>query len=134
MWEALNTIRLNICRTMCESGHLSVHTELAMSSRVANRLPRIGFFNLENEVKVTGLISPLENGYFDVITLFNTGLINLISQDAHQLTNFPAFATLLPVITDPYVVLRRRYACRTSTRHIYVCDPFTYLHEKKYLP
>ncbi|GFV13869.1 uncharacterized protein TNCV_523481 [Trichonephila clavipes] len=44
MWEALNTISLSIWRTMCESGHRCTmwRKALAMSSRVANRLPRIG--------------------------------------------------------------------------------------------
>ena len=26
MWEALNTIGLRMCHTMCESGHLSAHS------------------------------------------------------------------------------------------------------------
>ena len=26
MWEALNTIGLRMCRTMCESGHLLAHS------------------------------------------------------------------------------------------------------------
>ncbi|GFX63512.1 hypothetical protein TNCV_105191 [Trichonephila clavipes] len=40
--------------------------------------------------------------------------------DAHQLTDFTALTELLPAITEPSDVLHTHYACRTSTRHIYV--------------
>ncbi len=57
--------------------------------------------------------------------------VTSISHDTHQLTDFTALAALLAAITEPPVVLPTHYAYRTSTRHIYVCDPFTYLQEKK---
>ncbi|GFV40496.1 hypothetical protein TNCV_1288981 [Trichonephila clavipes] len=47
------------------------------------------------------------------------------------LPSFTALAELLSAITEPYDVLHTKYACRTSIRHIYVWDPFTYLQEKK---
>ncbi|GFX81003.1 hypothetical protein TNCV_1909961 [Trichonephila clavipes] len=51
--------------------------------------------------------------------------------DTHQLTDFIALTELLQAITEPSDVLHTHYACRTSTRHINICDPFTYLQEKK---
>ncbi|GFX57493.1 uncharacterized protein TNCV_3051441 [Trichonephila clavipes] len=131
MREVLNTISLSICRTLCESGHLLAHS---ISNVLSCCKPptTYWFLNVGNEIKVTKLISPLKNGYFDVIALFNTGYLYLISHDTHQLTDFPALAALLSIITDPSVVLHTHYAYRTFTQPI--CDPFTYLQEKKELP
>ncbi|GFV13502.1 hypothetical protein TNCV_3184991 [Trichonephila clavipes] len=56
MWEALNTINLSNCRTMYESG-TCWGTALAMSSRVANRLPRIGSVILGMRSKSQGEMS-----------------------------------------------------------------------------
>ena len=56
--------------------------------------------------------------------------VNSILHDTHQLTYFTALPALQPAITEPSVALHTYHACRTSTRHIYVCDPFTYLLEK----
>ncbi|GFV13947.1 uncharacterized protein TNCV_524241 [Trichonephila clavipes] len=72
-------------------------------------------------------ISPSENGYFYVSGLLKTG--SSISHDTHQLTDFTALAALLPPITEPSVALHTHYGCRTSTRRIYVCDPFTHIQE-----
>ncbi|GFR25078.1 uncharacterized protein TNCT_647861 [Trichonephila clavata] len=74
----------------------------------------------------------LGNVYFDVSVMLNTGYF--IAHDTHQLTDFTALAALLPAITEPFVVLHIHYAGRTSTRLIYVCNPFTYLQGKKQLP
>ncbi|GFU26495.1 uncharacterized protein TNCV_2463391 [Trichonephila clavipes] len=56
MWEALNIINLSNCRTMYESG-TCWGTALAMSSRVANRLPRIGSVILGMRSKSQGEMS-----------------------------------------------------------------------------
>ncbi|GFQ83401.1 uncharacterized protein TNCT_323731 [Trichonephila clavata] len=56
MWEALNTISLSICRTMCELSHLLAHS-ISMSSSVANRLPRNGSLNLGMRSKSQGEVS-----------------------------------------------------------------------------
>ncbi|PRD19338.1 UNVERIFIED_CONTAM: hypothetical protein NCL1_57616 [Trichonephila clavipes] len=112
---------------MCESSHLLVHI---ISNVLSCCKPSTMYWclNLGNEIKVTGRISPLENGYFDVSAHLDTRYFNLTR---HSPTDwFHSFAVLLPTITDPSVVLHAHYACRTSTRHIYVCDSFIYLQEK----
>ncbi|PRD22238.1 UNVERIFIED_CONTAM: hypothetical protein NCL1_49604 [Trichonephila clavipes] len=126
MWEALNTNNFCICHTMCESGHLLAHSIRNILS-CCKPSTTYWFLNLGNEIKVTGRISSLENGYFDVSTLLNTGYFHL---PRHSPTDFTALAALLPAITESSVVLHTRYACKTSTRHIYVCDLFTYLQGK----
>ncbi|GFV55315.1 uncharacterized protein TNCV_2268661 [Trichonephila clavipes] len=86
MWEALNTTSLNICRTICESGHLLRRTILAISCLVANRLPRIGSkimgirSKLQGQIKFTEASHRIvlsENGYFDVSGLLKTGYFHL---------------------------------------------------------
>ncbi|GFQ86094.1 uncharacterized protein TNCT_344181 [Trichonephila clavata] len=129
MWEALNTITLSICRTICESGHL-----------LANWLTHVLAETFLPTVLMYGMVGDysqglplihcdipsdfsLGNGYFDASSLFNTGYF--ISYDTHQLTDFTALAALLTAITQSSAVLHTHYAGRTSTRLIYVCDPFT---------
>ncbi|PRD30191.1 UNVERIFIED_CONTAM: hypothetical protein NCL1_27168 [Trichonephila clavipes] len=75
MWEALNNTSLIICRTT-----------LAISSRVANHLPRIGSLILgmisksQDQIKSTVTfhrISSTENSFFDVSWLLKTGYFHL---------------------------------------------------------
>ncbi|GFV71453.1 uncharacterized protein TNCV_4562051 [Trichonephila clavipes] len=94
-----------------------------MFSRVANRLPRNGSLILGMRSKSQGKFLPWKTAICNNRAVQHTGYFNLISHDSHQLTDFPALTALLPVITDPYLVLHIHYGCRTSTRHIYVCDP-----------
>ncbi|GFR22820.1 uncharacterized protein TNCT_475571 [Trichonephila clavata] len=64
-----------------------------------------------------------ENGYFDVSALPNTVYFHLTR---HSPADFTALAALLPAITEPSVVLHTHHACRSSTRLIYICDPYIY--------
>ncbi|GFS84557.1 uncharacterized protein TNCV_4607141 [Trichonephila clavipes] len=76
MWEALNTISLSTCHTMCESGRLLAHSISNVLS-CCKPSTTYWFLNCGNEIKVTGRISPLENDYFDVSELLNTGYFHL---------------------------------------------------------
>ncbi|GFW21347.1 uncharacterized protein TNCV_1531721 [Trichonephila clavipes] len=64
MWETLNTLSLSIFRTMCESGPLLAHSISNVLS-CCRPSTTYWFLNLGNEIKVTGRISPWENGYLD---------------------------------------------------------------------
>ncbi|GFV62332.1 uncharacterized protein TNCV_1131151 [Trichonephila clavipes] len=76
MWEALNTISLSIYRTKCQSGHLLAHSIKNVLSCCKPSFT-YWFLNLGNEIKVTGLISLLEKGYFDVSVLLKTGYFHI---------------------------------------------------------
>ncbi|PRD32166.1 UNVERIFIED_CONTAM: hypothetical protein NCL1_21329 [Trichonephila clavipes] len=55
--------------------------------------------------------------------------VTSISHETHQLTDFTTLAELLPAVTEPSAALHTYYDCRTSSRHLHVCD-FTYPQEK----
>ncbi|GFV11052.1 uncharacterized protein TNCV_2717971 [Trichonephila clavipes] len=94
-----------------------------MSSRVASRVPRIGSLILGMRSKSQGELLPWRTAIL-MLARCSTRVTST-SHDTHQLTDFTTLAALLPTITDSSVVLSTHYACRASTRHIYVCDPFT---------
>ncbi|GFV09454.1 uncharacterized protein TNCV_3158521 [Trichonephila clavipes] len=69
-----------------------------------------------------------ENGYFDVSELLNTGYFHLTRHSPIDSLHSPHCATTS--YHRAICVLHTHYACKSSTRHIYICDPFTYLQEK----
>ncbi|GFV81401.1 uncharacterized protein TNCV_2034101 [Trichonephila clavipes] len=110
MWEALNTTSLSICRTMCESDHLLVHS---ISNVLSCCKPptTYWFLNLGNEIKVIGsnqIQCGIPSHFLPRRTaiLMKAGCskrVTSISHDTHQLTDFTALAVLLPAIKKPYV-------------------------------